>query len=67
MLREIAGQVGTVVLVAVLVSLVIGQALGQPVLLAYVESGSMEPTIDEGDGFVAIPSVVAVACGFAGD
>jgi len=59
MLREIAGQVGTVVLVAVLVSLVIGQALGQPVLLAYVESGSMEPTIDEGDGFVAIPSAVA--------
>lgn len=47
--------------IAVLVvgSLVLGFALGQPVLLSYVESGSMEPSIDEGDGFVAVPSPVA--------
>ncbi len=42
----------------VIVSLVAGQVLGQPVLLGFVETGSMEPTIDTGDGFVAIPSEV---------
>ncbi len=49
--------VATALLVAA--SLVLGFVLGQPVALSYVETGSMEPTIDEGDGFVAIPSPVA--------
>ncbi|ELY68311.1 signal peptidase I [Natrinema versiforme] len=39
-----------------LIGLVSGQVLGQPILLGFVETGSMEPTIDTGDGFVAIPS-----------
>jgi signal peptidase len=39
--------------------LVVGQLLGQPILLGYVATGSMEPTMDAGDGFVAIPSLVA--------
>ncbi|AFO57777.1 peptidase S26B, signal peptidase [Natrinema sp. J7-2] len=47
--------VGGIVLVT-LGALVVGQLLGQPVLLGFVETGSMEPTIDTGDGFVAIPS-----------
>jgi len=45
-----------ILLVVSLVVLVLGQALGQPLLLGFVDSGSMEPTIDEGDGFVAIPA-----------
>lgn len=46
-------------LVLFLVAMVLGQALGQPVLLGFVTSGSMEPTIDTGDGFIAIPTAVA--------
>ncbi|QLD90677.1 signal peptidase I [Natronomonas salina] len=40
-------------------AMVLGAAFGQPVLLAYVETGSMEPTIETGDGFVVVPAVVA--------
>lgn len=40
------------------VVLLIGQAIGQPLLLSYVRSGSMEPAIDRGDGFVALPTAV---------
>lgn len=40
-------------------SLVVGHVLGVPVGLGYVETGSMEPTIDAGDGFVAVPTAVA--------
>ncbi|WP_053947934.1 signal peptidase I [Halolamina sediminis] len=43
----------------VVASLLLGQVLGTPVLLGYVETGSMEPTLDPGDGFVAIPDAVA--------
>lgn len=46
-------------LALVLVSLVAGHVLGYPVLLSYVESDSMEPTLDEGDGFVAVPEPLA--------
>ncbi|WP_081704403.1 MULTISPECIES: signal peptidase I [unclassified Natrinema] len=53
--REVTRGVGGIVLVT-LGALVVGQLLGQPVLLGFVETGSMEPTIDTGDGFVAIPS-----------
>lgn len=38
-------------------SLVLGAVLGQPVLLTYVETESMSPTLEPNDGFVAIPSV----------
>jgi len=41
------------------VALIVGQALGQPILLSYVETGSMEPTMEPGDGFVAIPPELA--------
>ncbi|MFC7138101.1 S26 family signal peptidase [Halobaculum litoreum] len=37
----------------------VGQALGQPVLVSYVETGSMAPTLAPGDGFVAVPAAVA--------
>jgi len=42
----------------VVLSLLLGQVLGTPVLLGYVETGSMEPTMEPGDGFVAIPAAV---------
>jgi signal peptidase len=45
--------------VVVVVALLVGQLLGTPVLLGYVETGSMEPTLEPGDGFVAIPSALA--------
>jgi len=43
-------------LVLFLVSVIAGAILGQPILLAFVETGSMSPTLEPGDGFVAIPS-----------
>ncbi|MFA9425672.1 signal peptidase I [Natronorubrum sp. A-ect3] len=48
---------GVVVALAI-VLLLVGQLLGQPILLGYVATGSMEPTMNAGDGFVAIPSAV---------
>lgn len=48
-----------VLLVVLLVALVAGSVLGQPVLLSFVETGSMEPTLEPGDGFVAVPAPVA--------
>jgi signal peptidase len=41
--------------VIVVLSLVIGSLFGQPILLSYVETGSMSPTLESGDGFVAVP------------
>lgn len=55
MLRTYATTALTVAFVVVVLALVAGQVLGQPVLLSFVTSGSMSPTIEEGDGFVAIP------------
>ena len=46
-------------LLLAVVALIAGQVLGQPILLGFVETGSMEPTLDPGDGFVAIPTAVA--------
>ena len=49
--------------VLAVVSLVVGQFLGQPVLLSYVETGSMQPALAPGDGFVAIPAGIAGGIG----
>ena len=46
-------------LAILLVSLLAGHVLGYPVVLGYVESGSMEPTLNEGDGFIAVPAPLA--------
>lgn len=48
-----------VLLVIVVLSLLLGGFLGQPILLSFVETGSMDPTLKPGDGFVAIPSQVS--------
>lgn len=42
----------------VILSLTLGGLLGQPILLGYVETGSMEPSISPGDGFVSIPAEI---------
>jgi signal peptidase len=44
------------VLVGLLVVAVLaGQLLGHPFLLGFVQTDSMQPTLDPGDGFVAVP------------
>ena len=53
--RSVAATGVVVALFLVVAALLAGQALGQPVGLSYVETDSMEPTLDEGDGFVAVP------------
>ncbi len=48
----------TAVFIVIILALLIGQLLGQPMLI-FVETGSMEPTLDPGDGFIAIPQQFA--------
>jgi signal peptidase len=45
--------------ILVVLSLVAGSILGQPILLSYVETGSMSPTLEPGDGIVAVPTEIA--------
>lgn len=55
-----AVQNGALLLLVLAVgAMLFGQAAGQPVLLGYVETGSMEPTMEPGDGFVSIPAELA--------
>jgi signal peptidase len=57
--RSLAGHLGTL-LVAVLVAVVVlGAIFGQPLLVSFVTSGSMEPSLTPGDGFVVVPKAVA--------
>ncbi len=62
-LRRYATVSLQVLAIVVVISLVVGQYLGQPVLLSFVETGSMQPTLDPGDGFIAIPAPLAGAIG----
>ena len=48
-----------VTLLGLLVVLVVGQVVGQPILLSYVKTGSMEPALAPGDGFIAVPAAVS--------
>lgn len=47
------------VVIVLLIPIIGGALLGQPVLVSFVETGSMEPTIDTNDGFIAVPSVLS--------
>lgn len=58
MVRQRVWTVLQGILILAVVAIMVGQFIGQPVLLAYVTSGSMEPTISAGDGYVVLPSVV---------
>lgn len=42
----------------VVIALVLGQLLGQPILFGFVTSGSMEPELSAGDGFLAVPETL---------
>jgi signal peptidase len=48
-------RVAETLLASLIVALVLGQFLGVPIGLAFVETGSMAPTMESGDGFVALP------------
>ncbi|SEH40171.1 signal peptidase, endoplasmic reticulum-type [Halopenitus malekzadehii] len=49
----------TIIAVLIAVSILAGAVLGQPIGISYVETGSMSPTLDPGDGFIAVPTAVA--------
>jgi signal peptidase len=53
-LSSVAQGVALVFLLLVVLSSLVGYPMG----VSYVTSGSMEPTLDTGDGFVAIPTVL---------
>lgn len=57
--KEVLWTAVQLLLVVVLVALIAGSALGQPILLSFVETDSMDPTLAPGDGFIAVPSPVA--------
>lgn len=52
-------SIGTLLVALVAAAIFVGFLVGQPVLLSYVETGSMEPTIETGDGFVVVPAMIA--------
>lgn len=58
-IKRILLTTGELLAVLLVLSLLAGQILGQPVLLAFVETDSMSPALDPGDGFVAVPDALA--------
>jgi signal peptidase len=58
-LRTVGKYIILIFSILLVLSLVAGSILGQPILLSYVETGSMSPTLEPGDGFVAIPLQLA--------
>ncbi|MFC7114202.1 signal peptidase I [Natronoarchaeum sp. GCM10025703] len=58
-LRSYAEAALGTALVVLVLALLLGQLLGQPILLGFVSTGSMEPAVDAGDGFVAVPALLA--------
>lgn len=55
---SVSGRLSTVFVVGIVV-LLVASSVGQPLLLSYVRTGSMAPTLDSGDGFVAVPTAIA--------
>jgi signal peptidase len=58
-LLQVLKRVGGALALLFVISMLAGALLGQPVGPAYVETGSMAPTISAGDGFIAIPTALA--------
>ena len=46
------------IVVVIVFSLLLGGLLGQPIGVGYVETGSMVPTLEPQDGFIAIPTAL---------
>ena len=60
--RSLAGSGLTALLVVLVVAMLVGQQLGQPIVLGFVLTGSMnaEPAnMAPGDGFIAVPPAIA--------
>ena len=57
--RKLIGPAVEALVVLGVLSLLVGSFLGQPLLLSYVETGSMSPTLNPGDGFIAVPTQIA--------
>lgn len=55
----VLGRGGELALVALALALVVSQIAGGPVVLGFVETGSMRPVLEPGDGFVAVPAPAA--------
>jgi signal peptidase len=58
-MRRLVLRGGQLLVISLVVAALVGQVLGQPVLLSYVETGSMAPTLEPGDGFLAVPAALA--------
>ncbi len=52
-------RLAAVVIGAFLLVTLVGGVVGQPMGLSFVETGSMEPQLEPGDGFIAVPTAVA--------
>lgn len=58
-LRTLLGHVGTLAVAALVAVVVLGALFGQPLLVSFVETGSMRPVLAPGDGFVVVPGPLA--------
>ncbi|MFC6875175.1 signal peptidase I [Halobellus marinus] len=54
-LRKVGIVVLQLTVLLIVLFLILGSVLGQPILLGYVETDSMSPTLEPGDGFIAVP------------
>jgi len=59
--KQNLGQAAFWVLAVMVAILVVGNLLGYPVLFGFVETGSMSPALDAGDGFISVPSFLTGA------
>lgn len=58
-LREAAGTAVTILLVGAILTVVLTQIFGFPTPISYVETDSMAPTLQPGDGFIGVPAPLA--------
>lgn len=58
-IRSAVQRIAFVLVLLFALSVVAGSLLGQPMGVAYVETGSMAPTLEAGDGFIAVPTPLA--------
>lgn len=58
-IRRVVSNIVEFALLALVLSLLLSAILGQPFLLGYVETDSMEPTLEPDDGFLAVPTLLS--------
>jgi signal peptidase len=58
-LRSYTGTALTIILLVLVAVVLFAQVVGQPMGVGFVVTGSMSPTLEPGDGFVAVPKVLA--------